>query len=110
MWTLVAIQRKISTNRDGAGLALPCPGSCNLDTQEWPAALRSACRPAGRIPVATARHLGATLVTADKVLPKHSKKGNLRAQDASRYQARQARPLAGSGKYFALNSARGPDL
>lgn len=40
--------------------------------------------PADRILVATARHLGATLVTADQALLALSKKGNFRAMDASR--------------------------
>jgi PIN domain nuclease of toxin-antitoxin system len=40
--------------------------------------------PADRILVATARYLGATLVTADQKLLKLSKKGNFRGLDASR--------------------------
>jgi PIN domain nuclease of toxin-antitoxin system len=40
--------------------------------------------PADRIIVATARHLGATLVTADHALLVLSKKGNFRTMDASR--------------------------
>ena len=38
--------------------------------------------PADRILVATARHLGATLVTADKSLLELAKKGHFRAMDA----------------------------
>lgn len=40
--------------------------------------------PADRILVATARHLGATLVTADKALLGLAKKGYIRAMDAAR--------------------------
>ena len=40
--------------------------------------------PADRILVATARHLGATLVTADKALLDHAKKGHFRVLDAAR--------------------------
>jgi PIN domain nuclease of toxin-antitoxin system len=40
--------------------------------------------PADRILVATARHLGATLVTADKTLLAWAKKGSFKAIDASR--------------------------
>ncbi len=40
--------------------------------------------PADRILVATARHLGATLVTADGALLKLSAKGHFRAMDAER--------------------------
>jgi PIN domain nuclease of toxin-antitoxin system len=40
--------------------------------------------PADRILVATARHLGATLVTAHKTLLSLAKKGNFRAIDAER--------------------------
>lgn len=40
--------------------------------------------PADRIIVATARHLGATLVTADKALLELSRKGHLRAMDAAK--------------------------
>jgi PIN domain nuclease of toxin-antitoxin system len=40
--------------------------------------------PADRILVATARHLGATLVTADKTLLALGKKGNFRAIDAAK--------------------------
>lgn len=40
--------------------------------------------PADRILVATARHLGATLVTADQALLDFSKKGHFRSMDASR--------------------------
>lgn len=40
--------------------------------------------PADRIIVATARHLGATLVTADQELLKLSKKGHFRGIDASK--------------------------
>jgi PIN domain nuclease of toxin-antitoxin system len=40
--------------------------------------------PADRILVATARHLGGTLVTADKALLALAKKGNFRAIDASK--------------------------
>lgn len=40
--------------------------------------------PADRILVATARHLGATLVTADGALLKFSAKGHFRAMDAER--------------------------
>jgi PIN domain nuclease of toxin-antitoxin system len=40
--------------------------------------------PADRILVATARHLGATLVTADKALLGVAKKGSFRAMDATR--------------------------
>jgi PIN domain nuclease of toxin-antitoxin system len=40
--------------------------------------------PADRILVATARHLGATLVTADKALLDLAKKGYFRAMDAAR--------------------------
>ena len=40
--------------------------------------------PADRILVATARHLGASLVTADEELLKLSKKGHFRGIDASR--------------------------
>ncbi len=40
--------------------------------------------PADRIIVATARHLGATLVTADQELLRLSKKGHFRGIDASR--------------------------
>lgn len=39
--------------------------------------------PADRILVATARHLGATLVTADKALLEIAGKGNFRAMDAA---------------------------
>lgn len=39
--------------------------------------------PADRILVATARHLGATLVTADKILLTLAKKGNFKALDAA---------------------------
>ncbi len=39
--------------------------------------------PADRILVATARHLGATLVTADKALLDLAKKGNFKAMDAA---------------------------
>lgn len=38
--------------------------------------------PADRIIVATARHLGATLVTADRALLELAKKGNFRGMDA----------------------------
>jgi PIN domain nuclease of toxin-antitoxin system len=40
--------------------------------------------PADRILVATARHLGATLVTADKALLDLAKKGHFRAMDAAK--------------------------
>jgi PIN domain nuclease of toxin-antitoxin system len=40
--------------------------------------------PADRILVATARHLGATLVTADQALLALSRKGNFRGMDESR--------------------------
>lgn len=40
--------------------------------------------PADRILVATARHLGATLVTADQALLALAKEGNFRGMDASR--------------------------
>ena len=40
--------------------------------------------PADRVLVATARHLGATLVTADQALLALSKKGNFRGLDARR--------------------------
>ena len=40
--------------------------------------------PADRILVATARHFGATLVTADQELLKLSKKGHFRGIDASK--------------------------
>jgi PIN domain nuclease of toxin-antitoxin system len=40
--------------------------------------------PADRILVATARHLGATLVTTDQALLELSKKGHFRGMDASR--------------------------
>jgi PIN domain nuclease of toxin-antitoxin system len=40
--------------------------------------------PADRILAATARHLGATLVTADKALLALSKKGNFRGMDAAK--------------------------
>jgi len=40
--------------------------------------------PANRILVATARHLGATLVTADESLLRLAKKGHFRALDASK--------------------------
>jgi PIN domain nuclease of toxin-antitoxin system len=40
--------------------------------------------PADRILVATARHLGATLVTADRALLKLAKKGHFRAIDAAK--------------------------
>ncbi len=40
--------------------------------------------PADRILVATARHLGATLVTADKTLLHIAKKGHFRAMDAAK--------------------------
>lgn len=40
--------------------------------------------PADRMLVATARHLGATLVTADRGLLKLAKKGHFRAMDAAR--------------------------
>jgi len=39
--------------------------------------------PADRILVATARHLGATLVTADRALLGPATKGNFRAMDAT---------------------------
>ena len=39
--------------------------------------------PADRILVATARHLGATLVTADKALLAFSKKGDFRGMNAA---------------------------
>jgi len=40
--------------------------------------------PADRILVATARHLGATLVTADKALLAAAKKGSFLAMDAAK--------------------------
>jgi PIN domain nuclease of toxin-antitoxin system len=40
--------------------------------------------PADRILVATARHLGATLITADQALLEVAKKGSIRAMDATR--------------------------
>lgn len=40
--------------------------------------------PADRILVATARHLGATLVTADQALLQLAKRGNFRALDAAK--------------------------
>jgi len=39
--------------------------------------------PADRILVTTARHLGATLVTADRTLLEMAKKGHFRAMDAA---------------------------
>jgi PIN domain nuclease of toxin-antitoxin system len=88
---LLVSKKRIDLHRDAlewvrAALSLPGVHLVPLDPEIAVASTRLPFEmhadPADRILVATARHMGATLVTADKTLLKLAKKGQFRAMDA----------------------------
>jgi PIN domain nuclease of toxin-antitoxin system len=89
---LLASKKRIDLHRDplewvNAALSLPGVHLVPLEPEIAVASTRLPFEmhpdPADRILVATARHLGATLVTADHELLALSKKGHFRAMDAA---------------------------
>jgi PIN domain nuclease of toxin-antitoxin system len=90
---LLVSKKRIDLHRDplewvSAALSLPGVHLVPLEPEIAVASTRLPFEmhpdPADRILVATARHLGATLVTADKSLLDLAKKGCFRAMDAAR--------------------------
>jgi PIN domain nuclease of toxin-antitoxin system len=88
---LLVSKKRIDLHRDGMewmreALALPGVQLVPLEPEIAVASTRLPFEmhpdPADRILVATARHLGATLVTADKALLGLARKGNFKAMDA----------------------------